>query len=57
MTVLLAYLVFGEHLTAVQMLGGALVLGGVVALSTRPRPACGPAGAPSARAACHGRAG
>ena len=38
-TVLLAYLVFGEHLTGPQMLGGALVLGGVVALSTRPRSA------------------
>jgi drug/metabolite transporter (DMT)-like permease len=38
-TVVLAYFVFGEHLTGAQMLGGALVLGGVIAVSTRPRAA------------------
>ncbi len=38
-TVLLAFLVFGEVLGAVQLLGGALVLGGVLVLHARlPRP-------------------
>jgi drug/metabolite transporter (DMT)-like permease len=36
-TVVLAYLVFGEVLEGVQLLGGALVLGGVVVLSLNPR--------------------
>jgi drug/metabolite transporter (DMT)-like permease len=35
-TVVLAFLVFGEVLGMVQILGGALVLGGVVVLSARP---------------------
>jgi drug/metabolite transporter (DMT)-like permease len=34
-TVLLAFLVFGEMLTLVQVLGGALVLGGVLVLNAR----------------------
>ena len=42
-TVLLAFLVFGETLTGVQLLGGALVLGAVLALravkTTQPVPA------------------
>jgi drug/metabolite transporter (DMT)-like permease len=38
-TVLLAFLVFGEMLSAVQLAGGALVLGGVLVLHARlPRP-------------------
>jgi drug/metabolite transporter (DMT)-like permease len=38
-TVLLAYLVFAEHLGALQLLGGALVLGAVPVLhARRPRP-------------------
>ena len=38
-TVLLAFLVFGELLGPVQLLGGALVLGAVLMLATRrPRP-------------------
>jgi drug/metabolite transporter (DMT)-like permease len=41
-TVVLAFLVFGEVLGTVQILGGALVLGGVLALNARPRPAAGP---------------
>jgi drug/metabolite transporter (DMT)-like permease len=35
-TVALAYLAFGESLTAVQLAGGALVLGAVLALHVRP---------------------
>jgi drug/metabolite transporter (DMT)-like permease len=35
-TVALAFLVFGEALTSVQMVGGALVLGAVLALHVRP---------------------
>jgi drug/metabolite transporter (DMT)-like permease len=35
-TVLLAFLVFGEMLGAVQLAGGALVLGGVLVLHARP---------------------
>jgi drug/metabolite transporter (DMT)-like permease len=39
-TVLLAFLVFGELLGPVQLVGGALVLGAVLMLaSRRPRPA------------------
>jgi drug/metabolite transporter (DMT)-like permease len=41
-TVLLAFLVFGESLGVVQLVGGALVLGGVLVLQARlprPRPA------------------
>jgi drug/metabolite transporter (DMT)-like permease len=39
-TVLLAFLVFGELLGAVQLLGGALVLGAVLVLASyRPRQA------------------
>jgi drug/metabolite transporter (DMT)-like permease len=34
-TVILAYAAFGEHLSAQQLLGGALVLGAVVVLATR----------------------
>ena len=34
-TVVLAFLVFGEQLTAVQLAGGALILAGVVLLQTR----------------------
>jgi drug/metabolite transporter (DMT)-like permease len=37
-TVLLAFLVFGEVLGTVQLLGGALVLGGVLVLHARPTP-------------------
>ena len=35
-TVLLAFLAFGESLTAVQLAGGALVLGAVLLINTRP---------------------
>jgi drug/metabolite transporter (DMT)-like permease len=35
-TVALALLVFGERLTAVQALGGALVVGAVVLVNARP---------------------
>ena len=45
-TVLLAFLAFGETLTAVQLAGGALVLGAVVALSLRVTPTAPPATAP-----------
>jgi len=38
-TVALAYVVLGERLTAAQLAGGALVLGAVVLLQLRPRPA------------------
>ena len=34
-TVVLAFLAFGETLAPVQLLGGGLVLGGVVALHAR----------------------
>src|SRR5919106_6842000 len=37
-TVLLAFLVFGETLAAVQLAGGALVLAAVLALAVRVRP-------------------
>jgi drug/metabolite transporter (DMT)-like permease len=43
-TVLLAFLVFGEMLGAVQLAGGALVVGGVLALHAR-LPRLRPAGA------------
>jgi drug/metabolite transporter (DMT)-like permease len=42
-TVLLAFLVFGETLGAIQLLGGALVLAAVLVLQAR-RPAVDPAG-------------
>lgn len=42
-TVALAFLVFGESLTAVQLAGGALVLGAVVVLNARPGPVRAPA--------------
>lgn len=35
-TVLLAFLAFGESLTAVQLAGGALVLGAVLLINARP---------------------
>jgi drug/metabolite transporter (DMT)-like permease len=38
-TALLALLAFGERPAAVQIAGGALVLGGVLVLQARPRPA------------------
>jgi drug/metabolite transporter (DMT)-like permease len=41
--VLLAFLVFGEVLGAVQLLGGALVLGAVLVLVGRKRRALDPA--------------
>jgi drug/metabolite transporter (DMT)-like permease len=41
-TVALAFLAFGESLTAVQLAGGALVLGAVLTLHVRPRPALTP---------------
>jgi drug/metabolite transporter (DMT)-like permease len=44
-TVLLAFLVFGETLGAVQLVGGALVLGAVLVLHARPRRAAVRAGA------------
>jgi drug/metabolite transporter (DMT)-like permease len=45
-TVLLAFLVFGELLGVVQLLGGAIVLGGVLVLASyRPRQAIGSAAA------------
>jgi drug/metabolite transporter (DMT)-like permease len=45
-TVLLAFLVFGELLGVIQLLGGALVLGGVLVLASyRPRQAIGRAAA------------
>ena len=45
-TVLLAFLVFGELLGPVQLLGGALVLGAVLVLASyRPRQAIGRAAA------------
>jgi drug/metabolite transporter (DMT)-like permease len=37
-TVLLAFLVFGETLAAVQLAGGALVVAAVLALAVRVRP-------------------
>ena len=43
-TVLLAFLAFGERLGAVQVLGGALVLGGVLVLQGRSRAAARRAG-------------
>ena len=46
-TVLLAFLVFGEQLGALQLLGGALVLGGVLVLNARLR---GPRGSTSSPA-------
>jgi drug/metabolite transporter (DMT)-like permease len=45
-TVLLAFLVFGELLGALQLLGGALVIAAVLVLAgVRPQPALGRAGA------------
>jgi drug/metabolite transporter (DMT)-like permease len=41
-TVALAFVVLGERLTPAQLLGGALVLGAVVLLQLRPRPAAAP---------------
>jgi drug/metabolite transporter (DMT)-like permease len=41
-TVALAFLVLGERLAPAQLLGGALVLGAVVLLQLRPRPAAAP---------------
>jgi drug/metabolite transporter (DMT)-like permease len=38
-TVALAFLVFGESLTAMQLAGGALVLGAIVVLHARPAAA------------------
>ena len=38
-TVALAFLVFGESLTALQLAGAALVLGAAVSLNLRPRAA------------------
>lgn len=42
-TVALAFVVLGERLAPAQLLGGALVLGAVVLLQLRPRPAAAPA--------------
>jgi drug/metabolite transporter (DMT)-like permease len=42
-TVALAFVVFGESLTAVQLAGGALVLAAVLVLHARPGPATAPA--------------
>jgi drug/metabolite transporter (DMT)-like permease len=54
-TGLLAFLVFGETLTAVQVAGGALVLGAVVVLNLRLRPRLRPQPAiPAAGAARSG---
>jgi drug/metabolite transporter (DMT)-like permease len=54
-TVLLAFLVFGETLTAVQVAGGALVLGAVLVLNVRRRPRLLPEGpVPAAGAAQSG---
>jgi drug/metabolite transporter (DMT)-like permease len=39
-TILLAFLAFGEMLGSVQLVGGALVLGSVVVLSARARAGC-----------------
>jgi drug/metabolite transporter (DMT)-like permease len=41
-TVALAFVVLGERLAPAQLLGGALVLGAVVLLQLRPRPAAAP---------------
>ena len=49
-TVALAFVVLGERLTPAQLLGGALVLGAVVLLQLRPRPAAVPRRVPAAQA-------
>ena len=41
-TVALAFVAFGESLTTVQLAGGALVLGAVLALNVRSRRAFSP---------------
>ncbi len=41
-TVALAFIVFGESLTGLQLAGAALVLGAAVSLNLRPRRAAGP---------------
>ncbi len=51
MTVLLAFLVFGEMLSAVQLAGGALVVGGVLVLHVR-LPRSRRAGTPATSPAC-----
>ena len=57
MTVVLAFFIFGEVLTPIQLAGGVLVLGGVVVLK-RPRAALGqPAGPTGRRYRADGRAG